>query len=42
MYKHRSTFGVRKKITKKSTAKLYFRVQQEVNKSNPDKTNIRI
>jgi hypothetical protein len=40
MYKYRSTFGVRKKITKTSEAKLYYRFQQEVNKSNPDRTNI--
>jgi hypothetical protein len=40
MYKYRSTAGVRKKLSKSSTAKLYYRIQQEVNKSNPDKTNI--
>lgn len=40
MYKYRSTAGVRKKLTKSSTAKLYYRLQQEVNKSNPDRINI--
>ncbi|MFC1619101.1 DUF2490 domain-containing protein [Candidatus Neomarinimicrobiota bacterium] len=40
MYKYRSTTGVRKKLSKSSTAKLYYRLQQEVNKSNPDRVNI--
>ena len=40
MYKYRSTAGVSKKLTKSSTAKLYYRLQQEVNQSNPDRTNI--
>ena len=40
MYKYRSTVGVRKDLTKRSTAKLYYRVQQEVRKSNPDRINI--
>lgn len=38
--KHRVTLGVRKKLTKTNTAKLYYRIQQEVNE--PDPTRIKI
>ncbi|MFC1619440.1 DUF2490 domain-containing protein [Candidatus Neomarinimicrobiota bacterium] len=40
MYKYRVTIGARKKLTKSTTAKLYYRLQQEVNQSNPDRINI--
>lgn len=40
MYKYRATTGVRKKLTKSSTAKLYYRLQREVNQANPDRINI--
>lgn len=40
LYKYRFTVGTRTKLTKSSTAKLYYRLQQEVNRTNPDRTNI--
>ncbi len=40
LLKSRVTLGVRKKLTQRNTVKLYYRIQQEVDTPDPDRTNI--